>query len=111
MKILPYYDAINFDLHKEEIQSKKIILHAGEQTRLQNHHDTEFWIIHSGEAVLYTVQSRFAICSNMQVYFDPFDDHFLKNNSTEDFVFTAYWYVCVDEQFLENELGLEKHLE
>jgi mannose-6-phosphate isomerase-like protein (cupin superfamily) len=36
------------------MQSKKITLQPGESTRIQNHHDSEFLIIHSGAATLYT---------------------------------------------------------
>ena len=73
--------------------SKKITVPPLGEIKIQNHHDNEVWLIHSGSGILYSDTKRLEINQDDYIEFLPFDYHFLKNLGDTDLVFTTFWYV------------------
>ncbi|AJC48965.1 class I tRNA ligase family protein [Allofrancisella guangzhouensis] len=84
-----------------------ILLKPNEYTRIQNHHDTEIWMIEKGKGLLYSQGQYTNVFKGKVIKFEPFEDHILINTETNDLALKSFWYVNQKDinKAIENKKG------
>ncbi len=87
MKILQEKDFSENNLHQYNKREIRLPLKAA--IKIQNHHDSEIWIIRSGKGTLFTDNRCVEVKPGDVIVFSPFDYHYVTNSGPDYLVFDS----------------------